>query len=147
MILFPITQLMDEKKCYDYLVEILHPEGLKCPKCQASLDMVKTHRKDRVPLLYYRCFCGRIFNAFSGTDWQGTHHPCSTVILILQGVAQGVSTSHLAKELGIDRSRLLQRRHQLQQHVVDAQPTEPLLDLVVEADEMFQNAGEKRCTA
>lgn len=147
MILFPITHLMDEQKCYDHLVEILHPEGLKCPRCQTSLDSVKIHRKDRAPLLYYRCFCGRVFNAFSGTEWQGTHHPCSIVIRILQGVAQGVPTNHLAKELEIDRSRLLQRRHKLQQHMADAQPTEPLPDLVVEADEMFQNAGEKRCAA
>ena len=143
MMLFPITQLMDEQKCYDHLLEILHPHGLKCPGCHASLDTVKVHRKDRAPLLYYRCSCNRVFNAFTGTIWQGTHCPCSTVIRILQGVAQGVSTSHLAKELEIDYSCLLQRRHKLQQNVADAPSAGPLLDPVVEADEMFQNTGEK----
>ena len=63
MMLFPITQL-------------LHPNGLKCPECHASLDTVKVHRKDRTPLLYYRCSCNRVFNAFAGTIWQGTHHLC-----------------------------------------------------------------------
>ncbi len=147
MILFPITHLMDEQKCYAYLVEILHPNGLGCPRCHLSVDEIKIHRKDRAPLLYYHCACGRIFNAFAGTDWQGTHHSCSIIVRILQGVAQGTSTSHLAQELSIDRTRLLQRRHKIQKHAVDAQPTGLLPDLVVEADELFQNAGEKRCSA
>lgn len=144
MIQFPITHLMDEQKCYEFLVEILHPNGFGCPRCHLPVNAIRVHRKDRAPLLYYRCSCGRVFNAFTGTEWQGAHHSCSTIVRILQGVAQGTPTAHLAKELKIDRTRLLQRRHKLQKHAVDAQPTEPLPDSVVEADELFQNAGEKR---
>ena len=65
------------------------------------------------------------------------------IIRILQGIAQGTSTLHLSKELGIDRKHLLNRRHKLQAFVDDACIRTPLLDEVTEADEMYQNAGEK----
>jgi hypothetical protein len=31
MMTFPIQELMDEQKCYDYLLHVLHPQGLHCP--------------------------------------------------------------------------------------------------------------------
>jgi hypothetical protein len=40
MIRFSTLQLMDEQKCYDYLVEILHPEGL-CGLMKISSELVK----------------------------------------------------------------------------------------------------------
>jgi hypothetical protein len=65
------------------------------------------------------------------------------IVRILQGFAQGMPTVHLAKELGIDRKHLLERRHKIQELVAQACIREPFLDEVVEADEMYQNAGEK----
>ena len=142
MILFSIVDLMDERKCYEFLLTILHPNGLHCPKCKTPVEEGKVHRRDRTPLLYFRCSCGRIYNAFTGTVWQGTHHRCSVVVRILQGFAQGVPTLHLAKELGIDRKHLL-GRHKLQGFIAKACSRDPLPDKIVEADEMYQNAGEK----
>lgn len=134
---------MDEEKCYDYLVEILHPNGLHCPACRVSVGHSKVHRRDRAPVLYFRCLCGRIYNALTGTDWQGNHHKCSIIIYILRGFAQGVPTLHIAQEVGIDRKHLLVRRHTIQGYAAQACPREPLTDDVVESDEMYQNAGEK----
>ena len=31
MIRFPITDLLNEQECYDFLLRILHPEGQCCP--------------------------------------------------------------------------------------------------------------------
>ncbi len=31
MMRFPITDLLDEQECYDFLLRTLHPDGLKCP--------------------------------------------------------------------------------------------------------------------
>jgi hypothetical protein len=143
MIRFSTIELMDEQKCYDYLVEILHPKGLCCPCCGTPVEQAKVHRRDRAPVLYFRCCCGRIYNAFAGTLWQGTHHGCSVIVRILQGVAQGTPTLHLAQELGIDRKHLLERRHKIQELAALACDRNPLPDPVVEADEMYQNAGEK----
>jgi hypothetical protein len=143
MIRFSTLQLMDEQKCYDYLVEILHPDGLCCPACERPVEQSKVHRHDRAPVLYFRCSCGRIYNAFAGTLWQGTHHSCCVIVRILQGFAQGIPTLHLAQELGVDRKHLLERRHRIQELAAQACRREPLADAVVEADEMYQNAGEK----
>jgi transposase-like protein len=143
MILFSIVNLLDEQKCYDYLVDILHPNGLHCPRCQKATEQSDIHRRDRAPLFYFRCSCGRVYNAFSGTVWQGTHHRCSEVVRILQGIAQGTPTLHLAKELEMDRKHLLERRHKIQAVAAQVCTREPLSDEVVETDEMYQNAGEK----
>lgn len=143
MIIFSVLELMDEQLCCDYLEIILHPMGLHCPKCQYPAQDSKIHRRDRAPILCYECANGHFYNLFTQTIWQGTHHSCPMIIRILQGVAQGVSTLHLAQELNIDRSHLLERRHKLQGFIDEASLRTPLLDEVTEVDEMYQNAGEK----
>jgi len=49
----------------------------------------------------------------------------------------------LADELERDYGTLLERRHRIQRLAFQNRPTEPLPDKHTEADEMFQNAGEK----
>lgn len=144
MMIFPINDLMDEQKCYDYLLRILHVNGLRCKRCGTPVEQCKVHRRNRAPILFHRCPCGCIFNAFAGTVFQGTHRKCSHLVLILQGVAQGKPTLHLARELGCDDWHLLELRHKLQENALLASPPEALKDAVVECDEMYQNAGEKR---
>lgn len=143
MIRFSTVELMDEEKCYEFLVSILHPQGLHCPRCGQPVAHSRVHRRDRAPVLYYRCPCARVYNAWADTLWQGTHHPCSQIVRILQGFVEGVPTLHLAQELGMDRKHLLERRHQLQDFALQACAREPLADATVEVDEMYQNAGEK----
>jgi transposase-like protein len=85
---FPITDLMDEQACYDKLVAWLHPDGLVCPGCGGG-DTFSIHRRDRVPILDYRCrTCRRVFNAFTGTALQGTKRRPVALLLILRGFAQ-----------------------------------------------------------
>ena len=92
----------------------------------------------------YRCrVCGNVFNLFTDTVWEGTHYDCVTLVLVLRGFAQGISTLQLADELELDYGTLLERRHHLQQLALDHKPTTALPDAVTEADEMFENAGEK----
>jgi hypothetical protein len=73
-------------------------------------------------VLYYRCSCGRIFNAWTGTLLQGTHWRCSTWVQVLHGFAQGASTRHLALELDLERSNLLKLRHKCQGFLADFSP-------------------------
>jgi transposase-like protein len=141
---FPIQDLMDEQACYDRLLQALHPDGLACPRCGAR-DHLGIHRRHRAPLIDYQCAgCARVFNCFTETTLHGTHRSCSQLVLILRGVAQGVSTSQLARELGCDRGKLLALRHRLQERAADALDRTALVNRVVECDEMYQNAGEKR---
>ena len=144
---FPITDLMDEAACYAKLVAWLHPGGLACPRCQRS-DRMRIHRRHRAPVLDYRCgHCRRVFNAFTDTTLHGIRRRPSELVLILRGVAQGVPTAQLARELGCDRSELLELRHRLQHAAFRNRDRMPLDDEVLEADEAYQNAGEKRCAA
>jgi transposase-like protein len=144
---FPITDLMDEDACYAKLVQWLHPDGLACPRCQQA-DRLRVHRSHRAPVRDYRCgHCRRVFNAFTGTILHGTRRRPSELTLIIRGFAQGVPTAQLARELECDRSELLELRHRLQDAAYRNRDRMPLDDEVLEADEAYQNAGEKRCAA
>jgi hypothetical protein len=146
---FPLTDLLDEDACYRRLVGWLHPGGLRCPGCGAPDRACWVHRRHRDPLLDFRCKgCGAVFNAFTGSALQGTQRSCAQVLLLVRGIAQGRPTARLARELRCDYKHLLELRHKLQAlagRAAERQP--PLTDAAVEADELYQNAGEKRCPA
>lgn len=141
---FPIEDLMDQAACYHRLLGLLHPGGLACPHCGGAAHTVHRHRPGS-PVIDYRCKgCGRFFNLYTDTPWQGTHKSPATILLILRGIAQGVPTAQLARELGLSRPHLLELRHQIQARALAGADRSPLPDDTTEADEMYQNAGEKR---
>jgi transposase-like protein len=141
---FSLIDYLDEDACYTKLVERLHPDGLACPRCGARQHL-GMHRCHRAPLVDLQCgTCGRVFNAFTGTALQGTHRRPAQLLMILHGIAKGTPTAQLARELGCDRKELLALRHRLQERARIGLDRNPLSDEVVEADEMYQNAGEKR---
>ena len=141
---FSLNQLLDEHRCYDLLVDVLHPDGLGCPHGHC-MEQAHVHKRKRAPILVYRCgICGRSFNLFTNTVLQGTRYTVVQVVELLRGIAQGETTSRLAPEMGVDRKWLLGWRHKLQKFAMEALCKEPLPDAVVESDEMYQNSGEKR---
>ena len=141
---FPTTDLMDEHACYAKRVAWLHPDGFACPRCHQG-DRMAVHRRRRPPVLDYRCgHCGRVFNAFTDTALHGVKRRPAELVLIVRGFAQGVSTAQLARELGCDRSELLNLRHRLQGLASRDRDRMPLDDKVLEADEADPNAGETR---
>jgi transposase-like protein len=145
---FPIGEVMDEGACYAWLLSHLHPGGLACPRCGAGGEHLGVHRRRREHVPDYRCGgCGRVFNAFTGTVFQGTHRSPSQLVLIIRGVAQGQTTARLARELHASRRHLLGLRHELQSGAEAGLDRSALPDAVVECDEMYQNAGEKRRAA
>jgi transposase-like protein len=144
---FPIIDLMDQQACYQKLLDLLHADGLTCPRCGGARLTVHRHHKDS-PVVDHRCKgCRRVFNLFTATPWQGTHRTPAEILLILRGFAPGVTTARLARELGASRPHLLDLRHEVQARAAAASDRSPLPDDFVEADEMYQNAGEKRCAA
>ena len=146
---FPIIELMDREACLQWLGAYFHPAGLKCPHCQADVTQANGFRqtkRSQVPV--YRCkACMGIYTVYSGTVFAGREFRPEQTVLFLQGVLQGKPTAQLARELGISRMTVTEVRHQLQTNAEQQQPQEPLDDLEVETDELFQNAGEKRGTA
>jgi transposase-like protein len=145
MIDFPIDDLLDEAACLNWLEQYLHPEGVKCPKCAAS-QRRRAQQNGYWPA--WRCkACDRYYTLLSGTVFEKTRQSPAKVVLLLRGVAKGEPTACLARELGIGRVRLHKLRQQLQRNLLESRAQAPLPDDVLEADELFQNAGEKRRTA
>ena len=123
---FPIQALMDEQACYDYLLSVLHPDGLHCPQGHLLPPEQGSHDRHRAPVVDYRCkMCGAVFNLFTNTLWSKTRYSCATIVLIVRGVAQGIPTAHLARELGIDRAHLLEHRHEIQNLIEQRFPPNP----------------------
>ena len=144
MMRFPLTDLLSKQECYDYLLQVLHPNGLACPTGHRVPADQAPHDRHRAPLLDYRCrICGLVFNLFTDTIWCRTRYDCTTIVMVMRGVVQGVPTLQLAEELKLDYGTLLERRHRIQRQGQEQIHLEPLPDEETEADEMFQNAGEK----
>jgi transposase len=144
MMRFPLTDLLDQQDCYAYVLNTLHPDGLRCPNDHPLPADQAPHDRHRAPVQDYCCrACGSVFNLFTDTVWAGTHYDCVTIVLLMRGFAQGTPTLQLTDELELDYETVLNRRHDLQQLALDHKPTLALADAVTEADEMFQNAGEK----
>lgn len=143
MIDFPISELLDEDECLQWLERYLHPDGLKCPRCGSRQRRVAQRNGSWTA---YRCrLCDRYHTVLTGTVFEKTRQSPSKVVLILRGIAQGQPTARLARELGIGRQRMHEIRKQVQSNLHYTLPRAPMnADEVLETDELYQNAGEKR---
>lgn len=144
MLRFPIQDLMDYNSCYTFLEKLLHPKGLYSPSGHPLPKDQKPHKYSSTGLPYFKCkFSGQVFNLFTGTIFQGTHYDCITLVLMLRGIAQGVSTNQLHEELNINYKNLLSWRHLFQEYAYENRDWSMLTDLNIESDEVFINAGKK----
>jgi transposase-like protein len=142
MIDFPLSDLLDDQACTDWLQRQLHPEGLQCPNCRSAERRVARRGG---PFLGYRCrSCDRYYTLLSGTSFAKTRQTPATLVLLLRGVAKGESTARLARELKLSRKQATTLRQRVQQNLFDQQPRALLSGVVFEADELYQNAGEKK---
>ena len=74
---FPITDLLDEQECYDFLLHTLHPDGLKCPEGHQLPPDQAPHDVSRAPVVDYRCrICGRVYNLLALMSKKGTSCDC-----------------------------------------------------------------------
>ncbi len=131
---FPITELMDREACIQWLEKYFHPDGLKCPHCQASVEQAIWFRKTkRSDLDVYRCKnCRGIYNLYSGTVFEGRYFTPEQTLLFIREVLQGKSSAKLARELKISRTTALEVRHLLQANAERQQSIDPLSDLDAE---------------
>ncbi len=137
---------MDRVACEKWIERYFHPGGLKCPHCDAPFEQGLWFRRTELSDLdVYRCRnCKGIYNLYSGTIFEGRYFTPEQTVLFIRGVCQGKPTAKLARELGISRTTATEVRRLLQANAEREQETNPLDDLEVETDEMFQNAGEKK---
>jgi transposase-like protein len=141
MLDFPIDDLLDSAACLEWLERHLHPEGMRCPRCGAP-ERRPARRAAAFPA--YRCKqCDRFYTVLTGTCFAKTRQTPAKLVLILRGIAKGESAARLSRELGLSRRQMHTLRQRVQRNLYESLPTTPMSDPVVEADELYQNAGEK----
>jgi transposase-like protein len=117
---------------------------LKCPHCGSG-----TRRLFRAQGYFpaYRCrACEGYYTLLTGTVFAKTQQRPATLVLLLRGIAKGEPTARLARELGISRKQLHTLRQRLQANLNTTAPTDMMTGTAFEADELYQNAGEKKHT-
>jgi transposase-like protein len=142
MIDFPITELLDDSASLMWLERHLHPDGLHCPRCRSTARRLFRAQGD---FPAYRCrACDGYYTLLTGTVFAKTRQRPATLVLLLRGVAKGEPTARLARELGLSRKQLHTLRQRLQTHVNATAPIHIMRGTAFEADELYQNAGEKK---
>lgn len=145
MIDFPITELLSDTECVSWLERFLHPDGLVCPHC-GSVERRLFREQGYFPA--YRCQdCDGYYTLLSDTVFEKTRQRPATLVLLLRGIAKGESSARLSRELGIGRKRVMQLRQRIQNNLYETLPTAKMQGQTFEADELYQNAGEKRHAA
>jgi hypothetical protein len=142
MIDFPITDLLDDDSSTRWLERHLHPGGLQCPHYR-SPDRRLFRVQGHFPA--YRCrVCDGYDTLVTGTVFAKTHQAPTTLVLLLRGIAKGEPTARLARALQVSRKQLHTLRQRIQANLNDTAPTAVMPGTAFEADELYQNAGEKK---
>jgi hypothetical protein len=119
-----------------------HPDGLRCPHGGHS-ERRLFRAQDHFPA--YRCrACQGYDTLLTGTGFAKTRQRPATLVLLRRGIAKGESTARLARELGLSRKQLHTLRRRLQANLNETAPTAVMLGTAFEADELYQNTGEKK---
>jgi transposase-like protein len=142
MIEVPIAELMDDSICTLWLERHLHPQGLTCPHCgRPDKRLFRAH--GHFPA--YRCrACDGYYTLLTGTIFAKTRQRPATLVLLVRGIAKGEPTARLARELGVSRKQLHTLRRRIQANLNATAPTGVMPGTAFEADELYQNAGEKK---
>jgi transposase-like protein len=132
-----------EVACYAKLVALLHPNGLVCPRCSAS-DRLGIHRRHRGSVVDYQCGrCRRVFNAWTGTVFQGMHRTPAQILQILRGIADGIPTARLARFVSCDRKHLRELRQRLEQRAPSLLDPGLLADTRIEEEETAPKSDDE----
>lgn len=142
MFVFPISELMDDVTCLIWLERYLHPDGLGCPRCASNN---RRHFRMYQAFPSYRCRdCQRPYTLLTGTAFEKTHQTPATIVLLLRGITQGVRTAQLAEELNLSYNQTHTLRQRAQSNMNETAPQSQMQGTEFEADEVYQNAGEKK---
>jgi transposase-like protein len=143
--IFPITDLLDEQESIEWMKKYFHPNGLRCPGCQATTEQARLFRIRKRGLADYRCqLCQRVYNLYTGTLFAGSNLDARRLVLLLRGICKGEPSTVLSQELSLSRLCVHRWRKRIQANAFAMLSQEALTDADTETDEMFQNAGEKR---
>jgi hypothetical protein len=79
----------------------------------------------------------------SGTALVKTQQRPAKLVLLLPGIAKGEPTARLARELSLSHKQMRIFRQHAQQNLYHTLSRERIAETTFEADELYQDAGEK----
>jgi hypothetical protein len=142
MIDFPIGELLADSICLIWLERHLPAAGCTCARCGGT-ERRLFRAQGHFPA--YRCWaCDGYYTLLTGTVFAKTRQRPATLVLLLRGIAKGEPTARLACELGVSRKQLHTLRQRIQANLNAIAPTGVMPGTAFEADELYQNAGEKK---
>src|SRR5262245_8712517 len=115
--IFPITELGDERESRAWVERHFHPQGLRCPGCGATVDRARafrTRKRGRVEYRWRDCQHGD--NLSTGTLFAGSNRSPQRVVLLVRGVGKGDPATVLAEEWGVAWRWVPRWRTRLQAH-------------------------------
>ena len=143
--IFPITDLLDEQESIEWMTRYFHPNGLRCPGCNATTAQARLFRTRKRGLVDYRCqLCQQVYNLYTGTIFAGSNLDPRRLVLLLRGICKGEPSTVLSQELSLSRLCVHRWRKRIQANACAMLSQAALTDKDTETDERFQNAGEKR---
>jgi len=112
---FPAVDLGDDELSSQWLLKHFHPEGLKCPHCEAGLNQAREFRQTKTSqLTVYRCtLCQGIYNLYSGTVFEGRYFRPAQAVLLLRGVSKDLPCAEIAREIRVSRQTVHQVRQEI----------------------------------
>lgn len=138
-----LSNLIDEKKCYELVRIMRWSKGVCCVKCGAKNISKRGKHQAHVNRQRYLCGrCGHHFDDLTGTVFAGRHQPLQTWIVCLYLMGLNVSNQQIGKELSLHKDDVHQMTSQLRQAVAEKRP-EVRLSGIVEFDEVYVTAGHK----
>jgi transposase-like protein len=128
---FPILELLDERRCQEWLERYLHPAGLRCPGCGSAN---RRQFRQQQHFAAYRCRdCDGYCTLLTGTVFAKTRQSPATLVLLLRGIAKGQATASLARELSMTRQQVLVLRQR-----IEAQQSASVADQVDQTTEQHR---------
>jgi len=138
-----IHDLVDRKKCYDFLRLRRWPHGVCCLKCTSNRVKKNGHKRSDPLCQRYKCNnCRSRFDDFTGTILANKHHPISVWIVMLYLMGLNMSNSQIAAELELDPDVAHVMTMTLRQEICVRKPGCKLKG-TVECDEVYVRAGHK----
>jgi transposase-like protein len=95
-----VSQFQSEDKCRSYLEELRWPDGVRCPRCDASKGISRIRTRDQ-----FECAsCGYQFSVRAGTILHDSHLPLWKWFLAVYVIGEsdhGVPATQLRSMLGV----------------------------------------------
>jgi len=125
-VMISISNLIDERKCYQMIRELRWLDGVICPHCQSPLVKKRGFHTTCPHRQRYCCqSCQKQFDDVSSTLLAGHHQPVKVWVLCLYLMGLNLSNQQIAAELSLNLSDVQQMTTHLREGIVEKKKCDP----------------------